>query len=173
MIVVLTGVSGSGKSTIGSLLAGRLHWVFEDGDVLHPPANVAKMHAGIPLTDADRWPWLRALGEWIDARIAAGESAVVACSALKRSYRDLLGQGRPEVRLVFLTADREVLAARLAARHGHFFQASLLDSQFAALEPPSPEEGVLTVEATGPPAGVATRIINGLRLPAAPPPAAS
>ena len=171
MIVVLTGVSGSGKSTIGSLLAGRLHWAFEDGDALHPPANIAKMRAGVPLTDADRWPWLRAVGEWMDARAAAGESAVVACSALKRSYRDLLRQGRPEVRLVFLAADRDVLATRLAARHGHFFRASLLDSQFAALEPPDPAEGVLTVEAAGPPAGVVTRIIAGLGLPAAPPPA--
>ncbi len=169
MIVVLTGVSGSGKSTLGSVLADRLHWVFEDGDLLHPPANIAKMRAGVPLTDADRWPWLRALGEWMDARIAAGESAVVACSALKRSYRDLLRQGRPEVRLVFLVASHEVLAARLAARHGHFFRAGLLDSQFAALEPPGPAEGVLAVETTAPPASVAARIISGLGLPASPP----
>ena len=168
MIVVLTGVSGSGKSTIGSVLAGRLHWVFEDGDLLHPPANIAKMRAGVPLTDADRWPWLRALGEWMDERIAAGESAVVACSALKRSYRDLLRQGRPGVRLVFLAAGQEVLAARLAARHGHFFRASMLGSQFAALEPPSPAEGVLTVEAIAPPDRVAAQIISGLDLAAAP-----
>ena len=168
MIVVLTGVSGSGKSTIGSVLADRLHWAFEDGDLLHPPANIAKMRAGVPLTDADRWPWLRALGAWMDERIAAGESAVVACSALKRSYRDLLRQGRPEVRLVFLAADHEVLAARLTARHGHFFRASMLGSQLAALEPPGPAEGVLTVETTAPPASVAAGIISGLGLSAAP-----
>ena len=168
MIVVLTGVSGSGKSTIGSVLADRLHWVFEDGDLLHPPANIAKMRAGVPLTDADRWPWLRALGAWMDERIAAGESAVVACSALKHSYRDLLRQGRPGVRLVYLAADREVLAARLTARHGHFFQASMLGSQLATLEPPGPAEGVLTVETTAPPASVAGQIISGLGLPAAP-----
>jgi gluconokinase len=167
MIVVLTGVSGSGKSTIGSLLAGRLHWPFEDGDVLHPAANIAKMRAGIPLTDADRWPWLHALGEWMDARIAAGESAVIACSALKRSYRDLLRQGRPGVRLVFLAASHEVLAARLAARHGHFFRASLLDSQFAALEPPGPDEDVLTVGTAGQPGEVTAEIASRLGLPGA------
>ncbi len=168
MIVLLTGVSGSGKSTIGSLLAGRLGWAFEDGDALHPAANIAKMRAGIPLTDEDRWPWLRALGAWMDERIATGQPAAVACSALKRSYRDLLRGGRPSVRLVFLDAGREVLAARLAARHGHFFRASLLDSQFAALEPPAPDEEVLTVAVTAPPADVVTAIIAGLGLSAAP-----
>ncbi len=164
MIVLLTGVSGSGKSTIGSLLAQRLQWVFEDGDALHPAANIAKMRAGIPLTDEDRWPWLQALGAWMDGRLAAGQSAVAACSALRRSYRDLLRQGRPAVRLVFLTASREVLAARLAARHGHFFRASLLDSQLAALEPPTPDEGVLTVTVTAPPGEVVTQIVSGLGL---------
>jgi gluconokinase len=171
MIVLLTGVSGSGKSTIGSLLAERLHWAFEDGDALHPAANIAKMRAGVPLTDADRWPWLCALGQWMDGRIAAGESAVVACSALKSRYRDLLRQRRPQVRIVFLAADRGVLAARLAARHGHFFGASLLDSQLAALEPPGPGEEVLTVAGTAPPAEVVTEIVSGLGLPAPPPPA--
>jgi gluconokinase len=164
MIVLLTGVSGSGKSTIGSLLAQRLQWVFEDGDALHPAANIAKMRAGIPLTDEDRWPWLRALGAWMDERLAAGQSAVAACSALRRSYRDLLRQDRPAVRLVLLTASREILAARLAARHGHFFRASLLDSQLAALEPPTPDEGVLTVTVTAPPGEIVTQIISGLGL---------
>jgi gluconokinase len=164
MIVLLTGVSGSGKSTIGSLLAQRLQWVFEDGDALHPAANIAKMRAGIPLTDEDRWPWLRALGAWMDEQLATGQSAVAACSALRRSYRDLLRQDRPAVRLVLLTASRELLAARLAARHGHFFRASLLDSQLAALEPPTPDEGVLTVTVTAPPGEIVTQIISGLGL---------
>ena len=169
MIVLLTGVSGSGKSTIGSLLAERMHWAFEDGDALHPPANIAKMRAGIPLTDADRWPWLQAVAAYLDARIAASEPAVVACSALRRSYRDLLRDGRPQARLVLLSVSRDVLAARLAARHGHFFRASLLDSQLAALEPPGPEEGVLTVAASGPPAEVVRQIVDGLGLAGAPP----
>jgi gluconokinase len=167
MIVLVTGVAGSGKTTVGTLLASRLGWAFEDGDVLHPPGNIAKMQAGIPLTDADRWPWLHALAGWIDGRIAAGASAVAACSALKRAYRDLLRQGRPQVRLVFLAVEREVLAARLTARHGHFFRASLLDSQFEALEPPQPGEGVLTVPADGPPAEVVAQITRGLGLTAA------
>jgi len=168
MIVLLTGVSGSGKSTIGSLLAERLHCPFEDGDALHPPANIAKMRAGIPLTDTDRWPWLQAVAGWIDTSLGSGQPAVVACSALKRSYRDLLREGRPQVRFVLLSASREVLAARLAARHGHFFRASLLDSQLAALEPPAPGEGVLTVSATGAPAEVTAEIIRGLGLAAGP-----
>lgn len=164
MIAVLTGVSGSGKSTLGNVLADRLHWVFEDGDVLHPAANIAKMRAGTPLTDADRWPWLRAVAGWMDERIAAGDSAIVACSALKRSYRDLLRQGRPQVRLVYLAVDRDVLADRLTARHGHFFHVGMLDSQFAALEPPGPDEGVVTVNASAPARVVADEILSGLGL---------
>ena len=145
MIVIVAGVSGSGKSTVGALLAGRLGWRFADADDFHPAANVAKMRARIPLTDADRWPWLRAIGAWMDERIAGHESAVVTCSALKRSYRDLLLDGRPQAQMVFLAPDREVLARRLAARHGHFFPEQLLGSQFTALELPQPEERVLTV----------------------------
>ena len=169
MIVLVTGVSGSGKSTIGTLLAGRLHWAFEDGDALHPAANIAKMRAGVPLTDADRWPWLHAVAGWMDQRLAAGQQAVIACSALKRAYRDLLRDGRPQVRIVFLSVSHDVLAARLAARHGHFFAARLLDSQLATLEPPGPREEVLTVEATAPPAEVVTAITAGLGLAPAPP----
>ena len=151
MIVVLAGVSGSGKSTAGALLAERLHAVFADGDAFHSAASVAKMHAGIPLTDADRAPWLRAIGAWMDQRIAADEQAVVACSALRRVYRDALLAGRPTARLVFLNVSREVAAARLAARHGHFFPERLLESQFRDLEPSTGDEpNVLAVDAGQP-----------------------
>ena len=128
VIVIVAGVSGSGKTTVGALLAGRLGWRFADADDFHPAANVAKMRAGIPLTDTDRWPWLRAIAAWMDERIGQGEDAVLACSALKRSYRDELLDGRPAARMVFLAPDREVLARRLAARHGHFFPEELLSS---------------------------------------------
>ena len=129
MIVIVAGVSGSGKTTVGAMLAGRLGWPFADADDFHPAANVAKMRAGIPLTDADREPWLRAIVAWMDEHIAREESAVVGCSALKRSYRDELLGGRPEARMVFLATDRDVLTRRLAARVGHFFPEQLLASQ--------------------------------------------
>jgi gluconokinase len=159
MIVIVAGVSGSGKSTVGALLAGRLGWRFADADGFHPAANVAKMRAGVPLTDEDRWPWLRAITAWMDERIAAGESAVVTCSALKRSYRDLLLDGRPQARMVFLALDREVLARRLAARHGHFFPEQLLGTQLTDLEPLQPDERVVTVVPAGDPEATADAII--------------
>jgi gluconokinase len=168
MIVLVTGVSGSGKTTVGGLLAGRLGWAFEDGDVLHPAANIAKMRAGHPLTDADRWPWLRLVGEWMDARVASGLPAVVACSALKRSYRDLLRAGRPWLRLVLLRGDRDLLTSRLAARHGHFFDPHLLASQLADLELPQPDEDVLVVPIAGPPGVIAGEIMRRLNLAPAP-----
>jgi gluconokinase len=145
MILIVAGVSGSGKSTVGARLASRLSWPFADADRFHTAANIAKMRAGIPLTDEDRRPWLRVIGAWMDERIARGDSAVVTCSALKRSYRDQLLDGRPDARMVFLAVDREVLARRLAARHGHFFPGQLLGTQLDALEPPQPDERVLTV----------------------------
>src|SRR4051812_13765136 len=151
-ILVVMGVSGSGKTTIGALLAGRMQWTYAEADDFHPPANVAKMAAGRPLDDEDRWPWLAAIGAWIDERRAAGEPGVVTCSALKRSYRDLLRQGRPEARVVYLHGSRELIAGRLVARHGHFFKAELLDTQFADLEEPAPDEDVLTVSVDGTPA---------------------
>src|SRR5439155_13588199 len=123
-VVVVTGVAGSGKTTVGAMLAGRLGWTYAEADDFHPEANVAKMAAGHPLTDDDRWPWLAAIGRWIDARRAAGEPAVVSCSGLKRTYRDVLRRGRPEVRLVFLDGSREFIARRLVARHGHFMKAN-------------------------------------------------
>ncbi|MGH3202116.1 MAG: gluconokinase [Streptosporangiaceae bacterium] len=149
MILILAGVSGSGKTTVAALLAGRLGWQFADADAFHPAANVAKMAAGIPLTDADRRPWLRAITAWMDERIARGESAVVTCSALKRAYRDDLLGGRPEARMIFLSVDRDEVARRLAARHGHFFPAALLSTQLSALEPPQPDEPRVTVVASG------------------------
>jgi gluconokinase len=164
MIVVLAGVSGSGKTTVGESLARRLAWPFTDGDSLHPAANIAKMRAGVPLTDEDRWPWLAAVAAVIDERIAAGQSAVVACSALKRSYRDLLLAGRPAVRMVFLDVDRDLLAARLTARHGHFFRADLLASQLADLENPQPAERILVLPAVGTPEQIAQQIISRLQL---------
>src|ERR1700761_4857702 len=159
VIVIVAGVSGSGKTTVGALLAGRLGWRFADADDFHPAANVAKMRAGIPLTDTDRWPWLRAIAAWMDERIGQGEDAVLACSALKRSYRDELLDGRPAARMVFLAPDREVLARRLAARHGHFFPEQLLSSQFDALEPPAPDERVLTVVPADTPAATVEKVI--------------
>src|SRR5262245_11918838 len=146
MIILLMGVSGSGKSTIGALLAQRLGFTFQDGDRFHPAANVEKMHKGIPLTDADRLPWLEATAQWIDEARAAGRPAVVACSALKRSYREIMIGKRPDVRLVYLKGDEALIAGRMAKRKGHFMPPGLLKSQFAALEEPGPEEKPIIVE---------------------------
>jgi gluconokinase len=140
MIVVVAGVSGSGKTTVGALLAERLGWTFADGDAFHPAANVARMRAGLPLTDAEREPWLDAIAAWMDQQIAAGRSAVVACSALRRAYRARLLGGRPAARMVFLLISRAEGEARLTSRAGHFFPAALLDSQLETLEPPQPDE---------------------------------
>jgi gluconokinase len=149
MILIVAGVSGTGKTTVGVLLAARLHWGFADADAFHSVANIAKMRAGIPLTDEDRRPWLKAITAWMDERIARGESEVLACSALKRAYRDELLGGRPEARMIFLSVDRAEIARHLAARHGHFFPAKLLSTQFAALEPPQPDETGVTVVPLG------------------------
>jgi gluconokinase len=135
MIIVLMGVSGSGKSTVGVALAKALGWPLVEGDDLHPPANVAKMAAGIPLTDADRWPWLDRIVVELRRIIASEGNAVLACSALKQSYRDRLAQAG-DIRFVYLRGDRQTIAARLAARRHRFMPATLLDSQFAALEAP-------------------------------------
>jgi ribose 5-phosphate isomerase A len=158
-VLVVMGVSGSGKSTIAQELAARLGWPFQEGDALHPESNVAKMHAGIPLTDADRQPWLEAVAAWIDGQRARRQPGIVTCSALKRSYRQIVIGNRPEVRLVYLRGDQGLIAERLAARHGHFMPAGLLQSQFDTLEEPGPDEDPLTVD-IGPPAGqVADRLI--------------
>jgi len=162
VIVVVMGVSGSGKTTVGQQLAARLGLPYAEADDFHPPANVAKMAAGHPLTDADRRPWLDAIAAWIDARRATGTGGVVTCSALRRAYRDRLAAGRPDVRLVHLRGDKALIAARLAARRGHFFKAALLDTQFAALEEPTPDEGVLTVSVDRPPAEIVDDIATRL-----------
>ncbi len=143
--LVVMGVSGSGKTTIADRLAVRLGWRYEDGDTYHPASNVAKMSAGQPLTDDDRWPWLQAIAAEIDRTCAVSERAVIACSALKRSYRDILVHGREDVRIVFLDGTQELIASRLAARKGHFMPPGLLASQFRTLEPPTADERPITV----------------------------
>jgi len=137
MIVVVMGVSGSGKTTIGTALATRLGWSFVEGDDLHPPQNVAKMSAGTPLADEDRWPWLDRINAELRAREARGENVVVTCSALKQSYRDRLTRGIARWELVFLHGSFELLTKRMAERKHRFMPASLLRSQFDALEPPA------------------------------------
>ena len=160
MIVVLMGVSGVGKTTLGRLLAADLGWSFLDADDFHPAANVEKMARGLPLTDADREPWLESLTAALRQRLARGESAVLACSALKQAYRDRL-RFDPSVRFVHLKADPEVIRGRLEQRRGHFFAPELLASQLEALEEP---EGALAVDVTEPPEVVVRRIVHGLGL---------
>lgn len=162
VIIIVAGVAGSGKTTVGRLLADRLDCEFADGDMLHPAANVAKMEGGAPLTDADRWPWLRIIGDWMDQRIALGKTAVIACSALRRAYRETLVEGRPDARLAFLEISRAVAATRLGARHGHFFPARLLNSQFSDLEPPDPAERLIVIDASQPADAMADEIIGRL-----------
>jgi len=159
--IVVMGVSGSGKSTVGTLLATAMGAVFLDGDDLHPPANVAKMKAGRPLDDADRAPWLRAIAAWIDAR-TADAPGVVACSALRRVYRDVLIGPRTGVALVYLDGDHDLIAARQAARPGHYMPTSLLASQFATLEPPVADEHPITVSIGEPPAIIVQHIMAQL-----------
>ncbi|TDD75678.1 gluconokinase [Actinomadura rubrisoli] len=167
-VIVLAGVSGSGKTTVGHLLAERLGWDYAEADDFHPPANIAKMAAGTPLNDADRLPWLRAIAAWIDDRLATSTPGIVTCSALKRSYRTLLTGGRPRVRLVLLDGDRDMIAARLEGRTGHFFRAALLDSQIADLEAPAPDEHVLRIVVDTTPQEITDRIIGALHPPADP-----
>src|ERR1700761_4505670 len=165
-VLVLMGVSGCGKTTVAQILAERLHWAFEEGDALHPQANVDKMAAGHPLDDADRAPWLARIADWVDARLDAGESGVITCSALKRSYRALIDRRGRGVEFVSLHGSRELIASRLAGRHGHFMPASLLDSQFATLEEPGADEPAIRVESGEPPEAIATDISHVLGLPA-------
>jgi gluconokinase len=144
-IAIVMGVSGSGKTTIAAGLARQEGWILLEGDSFHPPANIAKMKAGTPLTDEDRWPWLRAIAAEIDRVCQASEHAVIACSALKRAYRDILVHGRKDVRIVYLNGTQQLIADRLAKRKGHFMPPDLLPSQFRTLEPPGSDEDPVTV----------------------------
>jgi len=166
LVLVLMGVSGSGKTTVAKAIADRLDWAFEEGDALHPPANVAKMAAGHPLNDDDRAPWLAKVADWVDARLDAGQSGVITCSALKRKYRALIDRRGERVEFVFLHGSRELIASRLAARQGHFMPTSLLDSQFETLEEPGDDEPVIRVEIEGSPEQIADAVLAALGLAA-------
>ncbi|HTR83958.1 MAG TPA: gluconokinase [Reyranella sp.] len=162
-IVVVMGVSGSGKTTVAAMLAGALGCSFLEGDDLQPPSNVAKMRGGTPLTDADRLPWLQAIAREIDGWRSRGEAGVVTCSALKRAYREILIGSRPDVRLVYLKGSRELIHQRMAARHEHFMPVALLDSQFATLEEPGPDEHPIVVDVARRPAELVAEILTALR----------
>jgi gluconokinase len=164
LVIVLMGVSGCGKSTTGAALSKRLGWPFRDADSFHPPANIAKMSRGIALNDDDRWPWLAAIAQWIDARCAAGKPAIVSCSALKRAYRSRIVGHRQSVRLVYLKGDMGLIGQRLQTRKDHFMPASLLESQFAALEEPGADERPLIVSIAVLPQQIVDTIIEQLRL---------
>lgn len=159
MVIVLMGVSGAGKTTVGQLLAAALGAEFAEGDAYHPQENVTKMSRGIPLEDADRWPWLEILSAEIDRWLAAGTTVVLACSALKQRYRDVLAKGRPGVRFVHLQGDKALIRLRLDRRRGHYMPTVLLDSQFAALEPPT--DGI-AVDVTGSPGAIVAEILRQL-----------
>ncbi|MFT4098966.1 MAG: gluconokinase [Rhodoblastus sp.] len=162
-IIVLMGVAGSGKSTIGAALSKKLGWPYADADEFHPASNVAKMSAGAPLTDDDRWPWLAAIATHIDKARAEGRHAIVSSSALKRVYRDILIGARDDVRLVLLDGTKEEIFARMSARKDHFMPLSLLDSQFAALERPGADEQPIVVSVNGTPDEIAQAIAAALR----------
>jgi gluconokinase len=166
MVIVLMGVSGSGKTTVGQLLAAALDAEFVEGDAYHPPENIEKMRRGIPLEDVDRWPWLEILSAEIDRWLAAGRTVVLACSALKQRYREVLAQGHPDVRFVHLEGAKALIRVRLDRRQGHYMPAILLDSQFAALEPAA---DAITVDVTGTPAAITATIIKMLGRTGSPP----
>lgn len=162
--VVVMGISGSGKTTIATRLTERLGWVFAEADDFHPAANITKMTAGTPLTDQDRWPWLESMRDWMTAQAQAGRSTVVTCSALKRSYRDILTQAEGRVRFVHLLGDTDLILDRMKTRSGHFMPESLLPSQISTLEPLEPDEQGVRIENTGTPDQVTDLVINQLDL---------
>jgi gluconokinase len=162
--LVFMGVSGCGKSTVAAILAGRLGWPFEEGDALHPQSNVEKMAAGHPLTDEDRALWLEKVARWVEERLDAGENGVITCSALKRSYRDVINRRGSGIVFVYLAGSKETIAARLATRHGHFMPLNLLDSQFADLEEPAPDEPAIRVDIGPSPDVIAQSILDKLGL---------
>ena len=162
LVLVLIGVSGSGKTTIGKLVAERLGAAFADADDFHSPSNKAKMHAAIPLDDADRQSWLAAIAAQIERWRAEGQPGLITCSALKLRYRDTIGRGRPDVRLVYLKGEKSLIAHRLAGRRCHFMPVSLLDSQFETLEEPAPDEQILTVGIDKTPAAIADEIVTAI-----------
>ena len=165
MIIVVMGVAGCGKTSVGEALAERLGWVFLEGDAFHPQSNKDKMAAGNPLTDANRWPWLDRIAAEMAALAGRGDSAIVGCSALKRVYRDRLkaGAGDETVLFVHLTGSLEVHRQRIRARTGHFMPASMLDSQLATLEPPGADEGAMTVDIDQPLAAMVDQVVAGLK----------
>ena len=159
-LYVVMGVAGSGKTLLGSALARELGLEFVDGDDFHPPENLRRMAAGIPLTDADRAGWLRAIADWLRVKKHAGGGGVAACSALKRSYRDVLRAAAPDVQFIFLRGSRTLIGERLANRRDHFMPASLLDSQFAALEEPAPDEHAWVCDVTAAPAEIVAALLQ-------------
>jgi gluconokinase len=161
-VVVIMGVSSSGKTTIAKALAGKLGWHFEDGDDLHPRENVEKMKSGTSLSDADRWPWLERIAARIDGWRARSEAGVVTCSALKRVYRDVIVGDRPDVALVYLKGSPDLIRARMAARKGHFMPLGLLDNQFTVLQEPAADERPVVVDIAASPDQIVAEIVRQL-----------
>lgn len=164
-IAIVMGVSGSGKTTVAAGLARQEGWILLEGDSFHPPENIAKMKAGVPLTDEDRWPWLRAIAAREDELLAAGQSAVVACSALKRAYRDILVGKRADAVLIYLRGSMDEIMERMRARKNHFMPPALLDSQFATLEEPGPDENPIIADIHGSPDEVVADVMRQLNSP--------
>ncbi|MBP3035706.1 gluconokinase [Arthrobacter sp. zg-ZUI100] len=164
--LVIMGVSGSGKTTISTLLSEHLGWIAAEADEFHPESNIAKMSSGTPLTDEDRWPWLASIREWMDTQAENGRSTIVTCSALKHSYRDVLATASGDVHFVHLNGDAAVLGERMKTRSGHFMPASLLPSQMSTLEPLAEDEQGVVVDILKPPGDIVSEILTRLNLPA-------